>query len=349
MTIAKRLYVNFGLILGIVGLITAVNIWALLHERSTRSATQASIDMSQAVAAVRYEMMDNQLHLRSYLLSGMPSDEKELMSGLDVERELLAKAEQAALTPEQSALLVKLRTVNSDFETSMARPLLEKRKQVDSGNSTVAELQVFYLNLHPAEKVKEVNDLVNQVEEINSKLVIERRKQDESASNWTLGFTIVGFLLAVSFGAIISFKTAKSITAPLNSLMNVARDIGETGALEHNVDVDRKDEIGELARTFQKMIGYLKEMSASSEAIATGDLMQDVKARSEHDTLGNAFASMTDGLTSLVRTVRDGAAQVASGAGQVANASEESAKVSVQSASAIDEVTSTMHEMSVNV
>jgi methyl-accepting chemotaxis protein len=349
MTIAKRLYTRFGLILGIVGLIATVNVTALLHERSTRSATQASIDMSQAVAAIRYEMMDNQLHLRSYLLSGMPSDEKELASGMETERQLLSKAEQAALTPEQSALLSKLRTANSDFETNMAHPLLDKRKQVDSGNSTVAELEVFYLNMHPAEKVKEATELTTQIEEINNKLVDERRKQDEAASNGTLGFTIVGFMVTVGLGAFISFKTAKSITDPLGKLMKVARDIGETGELEHNIDVDRTDEIGELARTFQKMVGYLKEMSGASEAIATGDLTQQVMTRSEHDTLGHAFASMTEGLTSLVRTVRDGASQVASGAGQVANASEESAKISVQSASAIDEVTSTMHEMSINV
>jgi methyl-accepting chemotaxis protein len=90
-------------------------------------------------------------------------------------------------------------------------------------------------------------------------------------------------------------------------------------------------------------------MSTVSQAIAKGDLSQEVEARSNRDTLGNAFVSMTDGLSSIVRSVRDGAAQVASGSNQVANASEESAKVNVQAASAIDEVTSTMHEMSVNV
>jgi len=349
MTIAKRLYVNFGLVLGIVGLITAVNIWALLHERSTRSATQASIDISQSVAAVRYEMMDNQLHLRSYLLSGAPDDERQLTEGIAAEHALLQKAEQVAVTPEQSSLIQKLRAMATDMEASVSRPLVEKRKQVDAGNATVAELQVFYLNLRPGEKIKQLTDVAEQIEGINTKLLTERLQSDESASNWTLSLTVVGFLLVIGLGGLISFNTAISITRPLGKLIKVARDIGETGELEHNIDVAGQDEIAELARTFQKMVGYLKEMSTSSEAIATGDLTTEVEPRSERDTLGNAFVSMTEGLTSLVRSVRDGAAQVASGAGQVANASEESAKISVQSASAIDEVTSTMHEMSINV
>jgi len=50
----------------------------------------------------------------------------------------------------------------------------------------------------------------------------------------------------------------------------------------------------------------------------------------------------------LVRSVRDASAQwPARRAG--ANASDDSAKVGLQASSAIDEVTSTMHEMSVNV
>ena len=58
---------------------------------------------------------------------------------------------------------------------------------------------------------------------------------------------------------------------------------------------------------------------------------------------------MVAGLHDIVRQVRDSAAQVADGSGQMANSSEESAKVSVQAAAAIDEVTSTMHQMSINV
>jgi methyl-accepting chemotaxis protein len=74
-----------------------------------------------------------------------------------------------------------------------------------------------------------------------------------------------------------------------------------------------------------------------------------VKPRSTHDTLGNAFAKMVDGLGGLVKSVRDASSQVASASNQVAGASDDSAKIGLQASSAIDEVTSTMHEMSVNV
>ena len=89
--------------------------------------------------------------------------------------------------------------------------------------------------------------------------------------------------------------------------MRVARPIGNTGDLEHEIDIQRNDEIGGLARTFSGMVTYLKEMAAVSEAIAEGNLASHAKPRSKNDTLGNAFARMTAGLRSLVRNGRDAA------------------------------------------
>ena len=161
------------------------------------------------------------------------------------------------------------------------------------------------------------------------------------------GFSTLGALVLPGVG--IAYSTAKSIVGPLNDLMGVAQRIGNLGDLDHEIDMKREDEIGQLARTFANMVTYLKEMAAVSEAIAGGNLTVEVQPRSKNDTLGNAFLRMVEGLRGLVRNVRDAASQVASGSSQVAGASDESAKISLQTSSAIDEVTSTMHEMSVNV
>jgi methyl-accepting chemotaxis protein len=131
--------------------------------------------------------------------------------------------------------------------------------------------------------------------------------------------------------------------------MKVAKQISEAGDLDHKIDIQRDDEIGQLGRTFDGMVAYLREMATLSEAIAGGNLGVEVRPRSKNDTLGNAFSKMTEWLRNLVRNVKDAASQVASASAQVAGASDESAKISLQSSSAIDEVTSTMHEMSVNV
>jgi len=210
-------------------------------------------------------------------------------------------------------------------------------------------LQIYYLQKDASSWVKNSTDALDLADGENRKLVEARRKSDETASTWTVMAAIVSTLVALGLGVVVAFTTAKSITEPLTNLMTVSRQIGDTGDLEHSIDVNRQDEIGELARTFAKMVSYLKEMAGVSESIAGGDLTVEVKPRSAHDTLGNAFARMVEGLARLVRSVRDASSQVATASGQVANASDDSAKIGLQASSAIDEVTSTMHEMSVNV
>jgi methyl-accepting chemotaxis protein len=213
----------------------------------------------------------------------------------------------------------------------------------------VAELQIFYLQKDPNSWVSRSSDVLDQVDQLNLKLLEERRQSDEFAAKFTVGITLFISLVALAVGMVIAYRTSKAITDPLTRLIHVAEQIGDSGDLDHTIDVKGQDEIGQLARTFDAMVKYLKEMAAVSEAIAGGNLTVDVQPRSANDTLGNAFTRMVDGLRGLVRNVRDAASQVASASSQVAGASDESAKNSLQTSSAIDEVTSTMHEMSVNV
>ena len=349
MNIGKKLYLSFGGILATVVLLAAVILFAVWREHDTKAAAQRSMDMTQATSMVRFEMMQNRLHLQNYLLSGDTRDVEKMNDGVRRLAEALQRAQGLANNDQQRASLEKVQQFEQSWGVEFANPLAEKRRQVDSGNATVAELQIFYLQKDPNSWVSRSSDVLDQVDQLNLKLLEERRRSDEVAATFTVAVTLIISLFALAVGMLIAYRTSQAITEPLTSLIHVAEQIGDSGDLDHTIDVKGQDEIGQLARTFDAMVKYLKEMAAVSEAIAGGNLTVDVQPRSANDTLGNAFTRMVDGLRGLVRNVRDAASQVASASSQVAGASDESAKNSLQTSSAIDEVTSTMHEMSVNV
>jgi methyl-accepting chemotaxis protein len=319
------------------------------REHAAKKAAEASLELADATNAVRFQMMQNRLYLSNYLLSGDTREVDRMDEGLRTLNDKLEQGKNLANSDQVKSSLLKVQQLEQSWGKEFAQPLIEKRKDVDSGNATVAELQIYYLQKDASAWVKNSTDALDVADVENRKLVEERRKSDETAATATIIISLLSTILALCLGVVIAYRTAKSITDPLTNLMNVARGIGNTGDLEHNIDLSRQDEIGELARTFHKMVTYLKEMAGVSEAIAGGDLTLEVKPRSTHDTLGNAFAKMVDGLAGLVRSVRDASSQVASASNQVAGASDDSAKIGLQASSAIDEVTSTMHEMSVNV
>src|ERR1700678_2175170 len=349
MTIGKKLYLNFGIVLSMVVILFLVNLLAVLREHAAKDAAKVSLELADATNEVRFQMMQTRLYLSNYLLGGDTREVDHMNDGLRSLADKLQQGMKLANSEQERTALDKVDELEQAWNKEFAQTLIEKRKDVDSGNATVAELQIYYLQKDASSWVKNSTDALDLADGENRKLVDARRKSDETASTLTILFSIISTLVALGVGTFIAFTNAKSITEPLTNLMTVSRQIGDTGDLEHNIEVNRPDEIGELARTFAKMVTYLKEMAGVSEAIAGGDLTVEVKPRSPHDTLGNAFARMVEGLGRLVRSVRDASAQVASASGQVANASDDSAKIGLQASSAIDEVTSTMHEMSVNV
>jgi methyl-accepting chemotaxis protein len=349
MTIGKKLYINFGAILAMVVVLFLVNLVAVQREHSAKAAAQQTMDLSDATDHIRFQMMQNRLYLGNYLLSGDTREMERMNDGGRTLAESIKRAVSLAASDQQKAALEKVQELEQSWASEFAVPLVEKRKQVDAGNVTVAELQIFYLQKDASSWVKNSTDALDVADRESKKNLEDRRKSDESATTATIIVALISTLVALGLGIFIAFTTARSITEPLLNLMNVAQQIGNTGDLEHTIDIQRNDEIGELARTFSAMVKYLKEMAGLSEALAGGDLAVEVLPRSKNDTLGHAFKKMVEGLRSLVKNVRDASTQVASGSNQVAGASDESAKISLQASSAIDEVTSTMHEMSVNV
>jgi methyl-accepting chemotaxis protein len=335
MTIGKKLYLNFGIILAMVLVMFLVNWLAVRREHRAK-------ELADATNQVRFQMMQNRLYLSNYLLSGDTREIDHMNDGLRALNDKLETAKSLASSDQVKTALNKVEQLEQSWAKEFAQPLIDKRKDVDAGNATVAELQIYYLQKDAPAWVKNSTDALDGAKQEND-------TSDESAATWTVVVSLISTLIALCLGAVVAYRTAKSVSQPLNDLMGVARAIGDTGDLEHNIDITRNDEIGELSRSFSKMVTYLKEMAGLSEAIAAGDLRVDVKPRSTHDTLGNAFSRMVDGLVGLVRSVRDASSQVASASSQVAGASEDSAKIGLQASSAIDEVTSTMHEMSVNV
>jgi methyl-accepting chemotaxis protein len=349
MTIGKKLYAGFGLILGILLLLFIVNIFAGWKQSSARRDANAAADSVNTVEDVRSQMMSNRLDMNNFLLSGDPRDEEKVNKGLTDIIDKIKRGESSASIEAARTALIEVESTEASWADNFAKPLIAKRHQVDSGDATVSDLQIFYLQKDPSSWLTKSKVVLDESKANINKFRDQTARSADVASALSFWVTSGGTLLALIVGGFIAFYTAKSITEPLTHLITVAREIGDSGDLDQNIDIHRNDEIGALATTFNNMVAYLKEMASVSMAVAEGDLTVEVVPRSKRDTLGNAFLRMSHGLQDLVRTTRDSAGQVSAGSNQVAGAADESAKVSVQASSAIEEVTSTMHEMSINV
>src|SRR5690348_16302998 len=250
MSMSKKLYVNFGIILTMVVMLFLVTWYAVHREHDTKAAA-AQADK------VRSQIMQNRLYLANYLLSGDSREVEHMNAGISQLREDITSCLKLASSEEQHTAIAAVQKNEDAWVSEFAQPLLEKRKQVDSGNATVADIQIYYLQKDAGAWVKASNDALDSANR-------DAQNADRSAGTLTIAIALIGTLIALVLGGAIAYQTANSITRPLSELIRVAQQIGESGDLDHEIDIRRDDEIGQLGRTFGTMVTYLKEMATVS-------------------------------------------------------------------------------------
>src|SRR6201993_5561321 len=136
MTIGKKLYMNFGIILTMVLVLFLVNWSAVQREHAAKKAAQDSLDLADTTNAVRFQMMQNRLYLSNYLLSGDTREVDRMNDGMSTLNEKLDEGTKKANSDQVRTSLAKVQQLEQSWAKEFAQPLIEKRKDVDSGNAT---------------------------------------------------------------------------------------------------------------------------------------------------------------------------------------------------------------------
>src|SRR5258707_7864811 len=148
MTIGKKLYAGFGLILAALSVLFIVNIFAGWKEGSARKDASLALDSVHTVESVRYQIMLNRLNMNNFLLSGDPRDEEKVNKGLTDIVDQIKRGESSASTDAVRAV-IQVESTEASWADNFAKPLIAKRHQADSGDATVSDLQIFYLQKDP--------------------------------------------------------------------------------------------------------------------------------------------------------------------------------------------------------
>jgi methyl-accepting chemotaxis protein len=152
---------------------------------------------------------------------------------------------------------------------------------------------------------------------------------------------ILSLAAAVGLGLWLAALIARPLQRATRSLTQMA----ETGEVGARLAITSRDEVGELARAFDRLADVLESRAREAEAVAAGDLTIHVEAASERDRLGLAFRTMTAALQRVVQQIRDTTDQVNQGAQEVSDASQALSQGATEQASSLEEITSSLTEI----
>ena len=108
-----------------------------------------------------------------------------------------------------------------------------------------------------------IEETAGRILEINQQNMVEAndeaRRQSRAASRYMIVALLAGFVIATS----VTYALARSLIQPIQSLTESARQLGE-GNLNQHVPVESQDEVGILARAFNKMAARLRDYRQST-------------------------------------------------------------------------------------
>jgi len=249
MRIRNRLYFS-----GAISIVLVIILGVVILLSSNQATRKAEIQ--NAAQAMSVTMSELNIVTYEYLLHREKRTEQQWNSIYSSTLEILEKTEEeAALTNSILADYVFLGRLFAQVTTNYKerRELIQEgasQKKIDA-TLLLEERQVAQLQIKAASIITDT-----------SKLEREAVADLLAAQELTRKLTLILFIVLVFVVSTTSLLVTRSISKPMAEIIKSARIIGK-GNLEHRIEFITKDEIGELATSFNEMTNDLKESTTS--------------------------------------------------------------------------------------
>jgi len=277
--------------------------------------------------------------------------------------EELGRAVDAELKKAEAVAAHGLETADDDTERKDYQEIARALKSIDEqqnafesqvkqvaglfaqGKSREAEEQDIKALELEAQLLKAVSEFgTNQVSRMVASAVKRVNDHERSALQSSLMLSLAAFIIGLAGALWVS----RSITHAVKEAVDLADAIA-AGDLSQKLDLDRTDEVGQLAAALNRMTENLNAAAGLAEKISQGDLTIQAKVLSEKDTLGKALELMLANLRKVVAQVNEASAQVASGSLQMSATAQQLSQGASEQAASAEECTASMEEIASSI
>jgi len=286
--IGTRILMGFGVVLTCL-------VFIGLNGLSSMSAIEQRLDtitnVNNAVidkaTQMRIAVMDLMIAARNVALlneqAGMQPEVERIARDHKAYDEAARQLERLATSADDKAMLADIASAARDI-----RPPLDRAMQLGLDNQDEQATRVLLDNVRPIQKrwLAALDTLIDTNKTRNDAYRLEAAAKyaNARAVAWALGAT------ALVLGIAIAVLTSRSITTPLAHALDIAERVAG-GDLSARIDIDRKDEVGQLLGALRTMndslhdiVGKIRSgtdaLVSATDEIANGNL--DLSARTEH-------------------------------------------------------------------
>lgn len=205
--------------------------------------------------------------------------------------------------PAQVKNLQELEAMVKDLDADVFDRYIDWRKQIEAGKGNLNDLRVDFAQAKGKVKMDAIRAQISKISGIEEKLNVTRIANADKASSFLITFTISAAIIAAFLSIIIGILIANAISVPIGKLTEMAKKLAE-GNLQFDNNIKSKDEVGNLAESFESIKKSLKLVTESTQQVASGNLDVAITKRSEHDELLHSLAEMIRVNTLMVNDIK---------------------------------------------
>ena len=287
--IGARLGIGFGVMIVLLVVIATMGIISMksMSDKLSTVVNEGNTKIKTAQDAARgvSDILDGVLVMLTATDNQVISSTKKSIADA---REAYGTAFEALgkmqMSPEDKEILqsVTAMAVGAKEANNKAMKLASEKKNGEA-------LAVFFHEARPMTE-KATNNLL-QLARHQEEQAQTQYREAMGTYMWARNALVVVSLIAIVLGGLVALFITRSLRNPIARLVE-ATDKLKVGDLSAIVQVESRDEIGQLAESFNTMIASLQTSAAALKKVAEGDLDMEIQVRSENDELGQNLSTV---------------------------------------------------------
>jgi len=348
LSIKNKLLISF-VIMSIIGVfVEVVCLISLYKTNKDYNYALTNYGFSQGyIGKLGIEVANSNAFIRDVLLFGNADDlsnvQEKIKQCADNIDDLLAEVGKYNTTPEEK------KTYNQIIEKVTG---YEKIRDiiVTAGVTHNTENGLKLLETDGAPLMNDISDNISQLLQIKIDSCDKLKQKLDTLQYINMIIILVLIVISTILILLLAKYITKMISDPIEKMKNVAKEVAE-GNLEVLVDVDSKDEIGELATSFSIMIvsmkSYINEISSILHEISKGNLKVSTAGNYKGNfiEIKNSLDNILSALNGVFYDIKESAGQFNLTAEQVASNSQTVANGASEQTNSIEMLFKYIEEM----
>jgi methyl-accepting chemotaxis protein len=351
LSLKVRLGAGFGLLLGILGVLSVVSYRTIL------SIDDAAIDVDhktterELAATLEGSAMKESSGIRGYLLTGQEKALERDEQGKSEMNEALGKLASLVRSEEAKRIYAEIQRANEGF-----RVVVDEEIRLHRDGKTKEAVEVMSTKSAPAfdaldKAIGSFSDLMNKM-----KVEVDKNQDADVAKGKTLivGLSVAGTVL----GLIVAVIIARSITSVIGRIVAMIEELAANNLAVDDIDIVSQDEIGKAGAALNTMKNNLRAIiqsiaeSAQHVASASEELSstsQQISANSEETSAqANVVAQAATQVNTNLQSVSTGGEEMTATIQSIASNAHEAATVASNAVQTAQAANATVSKLGVS-